>query len=546
MLNRSLLTFLITNLATASAYFVLNCGLLVTERADPIVAPGLASQHVHSISGASNFGTTISYDSLINSSCTTCNTQIDKSSYWAPSLYHQALDGTFSIYRLGNTRIYYKYSTSEDVKPFPKGLQVISGDPARKTFNTSAADNQAIRFMCLGSAGQADGESTAFPDKACLGGIQLQIWFPTCWDGVSTTAPDHKSHMSFAVEGYNGDICPSSHPVKVPQLMYEFIFMTGEKDYHGAGTYVLANGDTTGYGFHGDFVSAWDNAPDAPLAQALKSCGADSTWGEVYGCPPLNKYADQTAQSGCSIEPVIREDVGLTSSLAKLPGCNLLWSAGPKPTCGSSISTSASVMPVVTNTPNVVLSTSSAVSAGSAQITSALPNNAVPMDILPTPISTKPSSIPDSITSQLAIPTIGIPDAEDYTSTSTITITSYVTVPAACTSDVNVPSATAIGSVPSPWISVGCVSLSENRMPILIASVTSDDINMTIENCQHNCLGFSYAGLMQGSICTCGNNVANGVRNTVDSAQCSIKCTGDESNNCGGDWNVSLFLRLSS
>src|SRR4051812_28818359 len=42
-----------------------------------------------------------------------------------------------------------------------------------------------------------------------------------CWDGVNLDSPDHQSHMYNTVrsEGFdNAPACPSTHPVRVPQV----------------------------------------------------------------------------------------------------------------------------------------------------------------------------------------------------------------------------------------------------------------------------------------------------------------------------------------
>jgi hypothetical protein len=47
-----------------------------------------------------------------------------------------------------------------------------------------------------------------------------------CWDGKNLDTPDHKSHVAYGSgSGANGGgNCPSSHPVKLPQVMYELMW----------------------------------------------------------------------------------------------------------------------------------------------------------------------------------------------------------------------------------------------------------------------------------------------------------------------------------
>jgi hypothetical protein len=70
-------------------------------------------------------------------------------------------------------------------------------------------------------------------------GIRAQVFFPSCWDGVNLDSADHKSHMAYPIQNYNGGDCPSSHPVHLISLFYEQIFDVGEYiPYVGKPTYV--------------------------------------------------------------------------------------------------------------------------------------------------------------------------------------------------------------------------------------------------------------------------------------------------------------------
>lgn len=47
----------------------------------------------------------------------------------------------------------------------------------------------------------------------------------SCWDGKNLDSPDHKSHVTYSGTGASGGgSCPSSHPVKLPQVMYELMW----------------------------------------------------------------------------------------------------------------------------------------------------------------------------------------------------------------------------------------------------------------------------------------------------------------------------------
>lgn len=70
-----------------NAFWRMGCSTILSGRIDPIVNPGKLSTHSHTIVGGSNIGIDSSYESMINSACTSCEIQADKSAYWAPILY---------------------------------------------------------------------------------------------------------------------------------------------------------------------------------------------------------------------------------------------------------------------------------------------------------------------------------------------------------------------------------------------------------------------------------------------------------------------------
>jgi Domain of unknown function (DUF1996) len=48
----------------------------------------------------------------------------------------------------------------------------------------------------------------------------------SCWDGKNLDSPDHKSHVAYPTAGpasfdTDGGACPTTHPVKIPQVMLE-------------------------------------------------------------------------------------------------------------------------------------------------------------------------------------------------------------------------------------------------------------------------------------------------------------------------------------
>ncbi|KAI8974795.1 WSC-domain-containing protein [Trametes punicea] len=315
--------------------------LIAQTRLDSIVNPNMIGTHVHAIVGSSGFSNNYDPDELVQSNCTTIPVQPDKSNYWAPQLYHQdqqtgeltPIPTTFNIYYLVRNG-----PKNEKVQAFPKGLRMLAGDTTRRTYNASSFADQAVSFVCLDynnnhANDPAWAERPNFFEHNCPDGMRAQVFFPSCWDGVNLDSPDHKSHMSYPVQAYNTGDCPDSHPVHLVSLFYEMFVSVDQFDYWGNGTWVFSNGDTTGYGHHGDFQNGWD--VDL-LQEAIDTC--TSAAGNVMNCPPLAAVFDQAAADACVLEgDIVDEDIGLDAPIDRLPGCNPIYGSGQQLSCADDV-----------------------------------------------------------------------------------------------------------------------------------------------------------------------------------------------------------------
>lgn len=308
--------------------FVVQCtSRLFDQRADPVIEPGTAASHVHTISGGSGFNFSMKYEDARASSCSSCNLKQDMSNYWSPKLYYKAQDGSFLDVpiigdtdggNLGGMAIYYLTRGGPDndrLTAFKPGFRMVAGTSTKRS-ETDDFAGRAVTHKCVGSA-KGGPDPKGLPNEPC-DQIRVQVTFPSCWDGKNLDSDDHKSHVSYPKDGnYDGGRCPSSHPVHLATLFYEVYYDTAkfkDKWYGDKQPFVFANGDGTGYGYHGDFVNGWD---EEALQTALDTCvdGVDKCAEKVFGT-----FYTQAETQACKLPHMIDEQV--TGPLQQLPGCN--------------------------------------------------------------------------------------------------------------------------------------------------------------------------------------------------------------------------------
>lgn len=128
-----------------------------------------------------------------------------------------------------------------------------------------ALATKSLGFNCLDYGRSWEEATFAYPylrdksyiDQNCKSGVRAEILFPSCWDGVNLDSEDHKSHVAYPTLLQDG-ACPDTHPVYLPVLFYETIWYTPDF-VNSDGRFVMSNGDPTGFGYHGDFLAAWQD-----------------------------------------------------------------------------------------------------------------------------------------------------------------------------------------------------------------------------------------------------------------------------------------------
>ena len=211
---------------------------------------------------------------------------------------------------------------------FPKGFRMLSGDAAARSLDsvTMTYSNKQyggtlqanrVSYACLDSSG-GQPETPGFKSLQCDAGLRAQVHFQSCWDGVNLYKSD-QSHVAY-LSGMDNGVCPPTHPKLLPHLFFEVIYSVRSVDQSDGGMFVFSQGDTTGYGFHGDFLNGWD--PDV-LDAAIDQCmGVNATNnGQIGLCAPLQASVDPFYSQNCPEQPPLVNET-VHGMLKVLPGCN--------------------------------------------------------------------------------------------------------------------------------------------------------------------------------------------------------------------------------
>ncbi|KAH9905605.1 hypothetical protein F4778DRAFT_670825 [Xylariomycetidae sp. FL2044] len=313
--------------APSQAYLRFGCATLSVQRLDPLVEPGaIPSAHLHQIVGGNAFNATMdpAEDIGETATCTTCSFSEDFSNYWTAVMYFKARNGTYKRVPqypnalLGNLQggmtVYYlqqdfNSNGNQKITAFKPGFRMTVGTPT-----SPDGTNPGLRYTCLQTVMTRFPETAEFPKQACPAGIMAIHHFPACWDGKNLDSPNHQDHMYNTGKGgfVAAGACPSSHPVRVPQVALETMWDTTAFNdpslwpEDGSQPFVWSYEDSVGYGTHADYVFGWKG--DA-LQRTMDSAPLLS-----------NGIAQQTvAQSNqCKVESTVSEDID--GWLEHLPG----------------------------------------------------------------------------------------------------------------------------------------------------------------------------------------------------------------------------------
>jgi len=252
-----------------------------TVRTDPLMFNKIGnclSDHVHRFYGAVSPRTMrpdVTYADLRSATGNTGNVEENKSLYWNPAIYQVRNANTdqqsFELVDIWFASAYYIFRTGT-ARAFPAGLKMkASGANAVSRAVAECAGPYPCERNdgCQAYGPSNQGQTGFLPTQGC-GELEINIKFPTCWDGQNKES-DTGDHVVYSTdcgtadtECFEGD-CPSSHPVKLPEL-HLYVRVLG---YEG-GAHMFADGTDI---FHSDYFSGWD---ESELQRVLDNCENES------------------------------------------------------------------------------------------------------------------------------------------------------------------------------------------------------------------------------------------------------------------------------
>jgi hypothetical protein len=244
--------------------FTDTCTLTKTLPNDPIMMPGMTGMSMqHDFFGNPAVVASSTSKSLVGGS-TSCSTTADSSAYWTPVLYQdgKAMEPT-------STLIYWRApaASASSVKSMPAGMTMIAGNEAA----TKAQSDQIIDWTCTPAAGNLLPKRSDAPHDCGNAFERLVITFPNCWDGHSLGG---KGQTNVVYQTSSG-VCPTSHPVQIPQIVMHVAYPTSTATDLTLSTGPTQTGPTvTG---HADFMMGWTQSRmDADVAACIDTqtrCG---------------------------------------------------------------------------------------------------------------------------------------------------------------------------------------------------------------------------------------------------------------------------------
>ncbi len=273
----------------------INCDFSHSSYNDPIVFPGVENAaHLHRFYGNTAVDHTTNMESLYTEGESTCQGNLlNLSSYWVPALLAPLYDlesGDRLLDENGDPAwqvvpavvgnddeahevFYYSAGVDdlESIQPIPAGLRMIAGDHSTTPGNEQ--DTSIVRWHCQSwESDDASNPNFSATIPACKAPdrVRMDIFFPSCWNGVDLDSDDHKSHMAYPVDdpSTNQKVCPESHPVAIARPSYHYAFGVKPDVYDpetesskgwrfASDMYPVSAENPGGLSLHGDWFNGW-------------------------------------------------------------------------------------------------------------------------------------------------------------------------------------------------------------------------------------------------------------------------------------------------
>jgi len=262
---------------------------------DPIVFPGQPGRaHLHMFFGNTYVDANTTTNSLVNSGGGTCNGfELNRSGYWTPAL----LDGKGNVIVPDSIILYYKTKVPSVIQEMPQGLKIIAGNGSHTPFTAS----QRLAWAC-GNSGTSYNRSNQIPN--CGGDtINATIVFPNCWDGVNLDSSDHRSHMTYATEA---NPCPSSHPVRLPQISI-LLYYPGTSSVAGWHLSADRHGGANmppGSSLHADWWGGWNDDAMALWTNGCMRAARNCSFGQTGTNRQLARLNGLQRYEGPNVLPI--------------------------------------------------------------------------------------------------------------------------------------------------------------------------------------------------------------------------------------------------
>jgi len=329
--------------------FRINCDFSHSSYNDPIVFPGEENAaHLHRFYGntATDHQTTVA--SLYTRGESSCQgNQLNLSSYWVPALLaplYNARTAEREVDALGDPAwqvvpavvgaddvahevFYYSAGVADltSIQPIPAGLRMIAGDS--NTLPGEVQDTSVASWHCqswVSNDASSTQLSATIPECKEPDRVRLDLFFPSCWNGVDLDSSDHRSHMAYPVTsgGANSVHCPDSHPVPVVRVSYHYAFgvkpeasdpatRTSRGWRLASDQYTVSDSTPGGLSIHGDWFNGWHPSVMEMILQDCIQGGLDCHDGNL-----ANGYRLSGTQAGAQTEPeIFNAGMGIGSAM---------------------------------------------------------------------------------------------------------------------------------------------------------------------------------------------------------------------------------------